>query len=75
MNSFTQKVVSRGLQKHVNALLKEMNLPSLPCYFLDAATQMPTLFMQGTCVSFEYPRSDLPEKVKFIGPIVPQPPS
>ena len=31
----------------------------------------PDLFLQPTVPSFEYPRSDLPPQVRFIGPIVP----
>lgn len=31
----------------------------------------PDLFLQPTISSFEYPRSDLPPQVRFIGPLVP----
>lgn len=31
----------------------------------------PDLFLQPTIPSFEYPRSDLPAQVRFIGPLVP----
>ena len=34
----------------------------------------PQLFLQPTIPSFEYPRSDLPPQVHFIGPLVPQAP-
>ncbi len=31
----------------------------------------PDLFLQPTIPSFEYPRSDLPSQVRFVGPLVP----
>jgi UDP:flavonoid glycosyltransferase YjiC (YdhE family) len=33
----------------------------------------PHLYLQGTVASFEYPRSDLPPQVHFIGPFLPGP--
>lgn len=45
--------------------------PSLGTYF-DVVS--PQLFLQPTAPSFEYPRSDLPPQVHFIGPLVPSAP-
>lgn len=35
----------------------------------------PFLFLQGTVPAFEYPRSDLPPQVQFVGPLLPEPPT
>ncbi len=35
----------------------------------------PDLFLQPTVPAFEYPRSDLPSQVRFIGPLIPQAPN
>lgn len=42
-------------------------------YFFEAGLS-PFLFLQGTVPAFEYPRSDLPSQVHFIGPFLPEPP-
>lgn len=42
---------------------------------MDAPAFLYDLFLQGTCPSFEYPRSDLPNSVTFIGPHLPAKPS
>lgn len=67
-NFFVQKVVFKQEQKHFNQILKQMKLPKLKNYFLDVAVFESDLYLQGTCPSFEYPRSDLPANVKFVGP-------
>ena len=48
-----------------------MGLPKLNHYFLDVAVHESDLYLQGTCPTFEYPRSDLPSNIKFVGPFNP----
>jgi UDP:flavonoid glycosyltransferase YjiC (YdhE family) len=43
-------------------------------YFFEIGLS-PFLFLQGTVPSFDYPRSDLPPQVHFIGPFLPEPPN
>ena len=38
-----------------------------------AVAMSPYLFLQGTTPEFEYPRSDLPPQVHFVGPFLPPP--
>jgi UDP:flavonoid glycosyltransferase YjiC (YdhE family) len=71
MNTFVQNVVFSDVQKHVNDLLDRLGAPRLQYYFMDASAMLNDLFLQGTCPSFEYPRSDLPKSVTFIGPYLP----
>jgi UDP:flavonoid glycosyltransferase YjiC (YdhE family) len=73
LNVLTQKIIFGGLQRRVNSLLHDLDMQRLPCFFLDATAQLADVFLQGTTESFEYPRSDLPDTVRFIGPILPQP--
>lgn len=40
-----------------------------------AVTLSPYLFLQGTAPAFEYPRSDLPPQVHFVGPFLPSAPA
>ncbi|MCZ8513168.1 glycosyltransferase [Paenibacillus filicis] len=71
LNFFVQKIVFSQEQNHFNQILSRMNLPKLDPYFFDAAVHYSDLYFQGTCRSFEYPRSDLPSNVKFVGPYNP----
>ena len=71
LNFFVQKVVFRQEQQHFNDILKRMGLPKLNHYFLDVAVHESDLYLQGTCPTFEYPRSDLPTNIKFVGPYNP----
>lgn len=72
LNFFVQKMVFRQEQKHFNEILKRMGLPKLKHYFLDVAVHESDLYLQGTCPTFEYPRSDLPSNIKFVGPFNPK---
>jgi len=40
---------------------------------MSAMWKMPSLIMHNSTSAFEYPRSDQPENVHFIGPILPEP--
>lgn len=60
-----EKVVFAGVQKHWNATRESLGLP--PAGFLMDAARAAALFLQPTVPSFEYPRSDLPANVRFIG--------
>jgi MGT family glycosyltransferase len=71
MNGFVEYLVFADVQKHVNTLLSRLEAPKLPTFFLNAPVVVSDLFLQGTCPSFEYPRSDLPKNVKFVGPYLP----
>ncbi|MGG3891740.1 nucleotide disphospho-sugar-binding domain-containing protein [Metabacillus fastidiosus] len=72
LNFFIQKVVFGQEQKHFNQILKRMGMPKLKHYFFDVAVYESDLYLQGTCPSFEYPRSDLPANIKFVGPYTPR---
>jgi MGT family glycosyltransferase len=51
----------------------EVGLKPLGRSFLDTLIS-PFLYLQGTVPAFEYPRSDLPDQVHFVGPLLPDAP-
>jgi MGT family glycosyltransferase len=57
--------------RHYERARSRIGLPALGQSFIDTFVG-PYLYMQSTVPSFEYPRSDLPRNVHFIGPLLPQ---
>jgi MGT family glycosyltransferase len=62
----------RPVQEYMNQALSDCGAPPMPGFFLDCWHILPDLFLQFTAEAFEYPRSDMPSSVKFVGPILPQ---
>jgi UDP:flavonoid glycosyltransferase YjiC (YdhE family) len=65
-------VVLRDATSHLNYLRWKLGLPPLRRSLFDLLS--PFLYLHGTTPAFEYPRSDLPPQVHFIGPLLPAPP-
>ena len=57
----------------VDERLASCGAASLPCPWLDAIVALPDLYLQAAVPSFEYPRTDMPENVHFIGALPPPP--
>ena len=57
----------------IDALMHSYGLPTLPHFFTDSMYLLPDTFLQFTAEALEFPRSDLPAKIRFIGPILPSP--
>ncbi|MFD3706731.1 nucleotide disphospho-sugar-binding domain-containing protein [Nocardia sp. NPDC058658] len=66
-----EHVVFRDVQKHWNKTRRSVGLADSG--WLMDAPKSAALYLNPSIPSFEYPRSDLPESVHFIGP-VPAPP-
>ncbi len=64
----------RDVDVYINQIRGSLGLPPYQQGFLDAAVS-PFLYLQGTVPAFEYPRSNLPPQVHFIGPFLPDPPT
>jgi len=75
LNGLVENVMFADVQKHANKLLSAMNAPKLPYFALTAPALTTDLVLQGTSPSFEYPRSDLPDNVRFVGPYLPAKPT
>lgn len=76
VNRFLRWLVDRVLFRSVNAAYAEerrhAGLPDRGTYF---EVMSKDLFLQPTIREFEYPRSDMPQQLRFIGPLVPRPTS
>jgi MGT family glycosyltransferase len=79
LHAFFQRVLFGGVQKHWNETRARIGLPPTG-WWMDTVASA-TAFLQPTVPGFEYPRSDLPPNVRFIGaipgdrhPDVPTPP-
>lgn len=72
LNVLMNKVVFREVNAYKNTLLTGLGLPASNEGVFDSTS--PFLFLQSTDPAFEYPRSDLPDQVHFIGPFLPDAP-
>ncbi|WPH19322.1 glycosyltransferase [Variovorax paradoxus] len=70
MNANLKQAMFGEVQRHFDGLLARSGSPALPEFFVDAMVKLPDLYLQLTAPSFEYPRSDLPASVRFVGPLL-----
>ena len=70
LNGLFKNVVFRSLYSCVNEARAELSLSPTNTLLFDVFS--PHLYLAGTVPSFEYPRSDLPNQVHFIGPLLPK---
>ncbi len=61
------------VQAYFDAVLAKQGLPALPHFLFDSFIALPDRYLQLTADAFEYPRRDLPETVRFVGPLLPPP--
>jgi len=67
LNFIATNLVFREVNTYLHQQLNKLGLP--PENFAPMAS--PMLYLQPTVPAFEYPRTDLPESVHFIGPVLP----
>jgi MGT family glycosyltransferase len=72
LNVAAQKVLLRASHRAARTMLEALGLPSLPVFVLDSAVLADRLIVP-TIPEFEYHRSDLPEHVRFVGAVSPEP--
>ena len=58
---------------HINAVLSGRGATPLPRFVVDCMYVLPDLFLQFTGEAFEFPRSDMPDTIRFVGPVLPKP--
>ncbi|GAA6621447.1 glycosyltransferase [Scytonema sp. NUACC26] len=73
LNWFSTNVLMRDVTVHLDNVRQSVRLSTKGQDFFSAALS-PFLYLQGTTPSFEYPRSDLPPQVHFIGTLIPPAP-
>ena len=72
MNALHRRVLFGPVTKHYERTRAAVGLAPLGLSFIDTLLG-DYLYMQSTVPAFEYPRSDLPPHVHFIGPLLPEP--
>jgi MGT family glycosyltransferase len=71
---FVDNVVFRKARNRYQEIRRELGMaPSGRSVF--GFTRDSDLYLQGSVPSFEYPRTDMPEQVRFIGAAIPDPPA
>lgn len=70
MNWATEHVALRDIQQLAQRCLAETGSPKFSGYFIDLPPKVVDVYLQATVEGFEYPRSDLAETVRFVGPIL-----
>jgi UDP:flavonoid glycosyltransferase YjiC (YdhE family) len=74
LNWVFERGLFRDVTDYMNQVRASIGLPPYQTSFFDAVVS-PYLYLQGTVPAFEYPRSNLPSQVHFIGPYLPEPPA
>lgn len=72
LNLLSHKVLLRQAHGAANYLLDQLNTPKLPMFVLDTGV-LADRCIAPTVPQFDYPRSDLPANVRFVGAIHPRP--
>jgi MGT family glycosyltransferase len=68
LNVLSQKVLLRQSQSTANYLLDRLNSRQLPMFILDSGL-LADRYIAPTVPEFDYPRSDLPAKVRYVGAV------
>ncbi|SDL46774.1 UDP:flavonoid glycosyltransferase YjiC, YdhE family [Arthrobacter sp. ov407] len=68
MQALTEKVVFGPVQKYANEISRDVTGSPFPTFFMDWPRAADHI-AQFTVADFEYPRSDLPGTVHFVGPV------
>ena len=72
LNTLSQKVLLRESQNAANHLLDRLNSRRLPTFILDTGV-LADRYISPTVPEFDYPRSDLPSNVRYVGAVHPAP--
>ncbi|GFG51024.1 glycosyl transferase [Mycolicibacterium agri] len=72
LNLLAQRVLLRACQKAANYQLHQLNCRQLPTFLFDAGVLADRL-IAPTVPDFDYPRSDLPANVRYVGAVHPIP--
>ena len=64
--------IARNVRDHANKVRHQLGLPSQKSPVMEDHYHIPSLVMQISTPAFEYPRSDQPSHLHFVGPILPE---
>ncbi|MDT5009921.1 MAG: hypothetical protein QOH57_1538 [Mycobacterium sp.] len=71
MTKVAQRIIMGGSQRRLNQALREVGSPAAPVFISDWPRLADGL-LQLSVAGFEYPRTDLPPTVEFVGPVLPE---
>lgn len=71
LNVLSQKVLLRPSHRFANQQLRRLNSPELPVFLMDSPALADRL-IAPTVPMFDYPRSDLPASVRYVGAVHPR---
>ncbi|HEX2808544.1 MAG TPA: glycosyltransferase [Kineosporiaceae bacterium] len=74
LNAYSDRVLMRDVQRHHQLIRARAGLPPTRTGVLSTPLSR-YLYLHASTPAFEYPRSDLPPHVHFIGPLLPEPPA
>jgi MGT family glycosyltransferase len=63
----------RPITDSIDSMMNACGAAPLPRFFLDCMYLLPDVFLQFTAEAFEFPRSDMPDTMRFAGPLLPRP--
>ena len=72
LNLLSHKVLLRQSHRTANEVLHRLNCPELPVFVLDSGV-LADRYIAPTVPVFDYPRSDLPDNVRYVGAVHPRP--
>lgn len=72
LTALSHKVLLRECQNTANLLLDRLNSRQLPTFILDSGV-LADRYIAPTVPEFDYPRSDLPSNVRYVGAVHPRP--
>jgi MGT family glycosyltransferase len=61
----------RAAHDQMDSIMQRYGVPPMPHFFIDCLYFLPDVFLQFTAEAFEFPRSDMPDTVRFAGPVLP----
>lgn len=72
---FASKVIFKDVIEYRNQVRAQFKLAPDFGGLFDSVVKGSKLYLQGTVPEFEYPRSNMPENIRFIGPLLPESPA
>jgi MGT family glycosyltransferase len=73
MNRHLQQAIFGSAQQYFNDILVKLGARPMPAFLFDSMIALPDLYLQLTAKAFEYPRGEMPDSVRFVGPLPPPP--
>jgi MGT family glycosyltransferase len=70
MNSHLQQTIFGSAQRYFDDILVKHGSRPLPAFLFDTMITLPDLYLQLTAREFEYPRSKMPDSIRFVGPLL-----